>query len=90
MLHGFLSAADLLLLMYAYFTVGLPSLAQVALTLFLLAAAIGTYINIHYHWAMPPLPKVAGTGSCRNRGQRIYAVATFHLESPSYLFTITL
>ena len=45
-------------------------MAQVALTLFLLAAAIGTYINIHYHWAMLPLPKglvlahagIAGSG----------------------------
>ena len=70
MLHGFLSSAALTLLTYAYFTVGLPGMGQVALALFLFAAAIGTYININYHWEMLPLPKglvlahaaIAGSG----------------------------
>src|SRR5688572_6395456 len=57
MLHGFLSAAALTLLLYAYITVGLPSLAAWGLLLFLIAAAGGTYLNLNYHWKMQPLPK---------------------------------
>ena len=57
MLHGFLSAAALTLLLYAYFTVGLPALACWALVLFLVAAAGGAFLNLGYHWKMEPLPK---------------------------------
>lgn len=57
MLHGFLSAAALTLLSYAYFTVGLPALACWALLLFLIAAAGGAFLNLNYHWRMLPLPK---------------------------------
>lgn len=57
MLHGFLSAAALTLLLYAYFTVGLPALASWALLLFLFAAAGGAFLNLNYHWKMLPLPK---------------------------------
>ena len=57
MLHGFLSAAALTLLLYAYFTVGLPALAAWALLLFLIAAAGGAFLNLNYHWKMLPLPK---------------------------------
>ena len=57
MLHGFLSAAALTLLLYAYFTVGLPALASWALLLFLVAAAGGAFLNLNYHWKMLPLPK---------------------------------
>jgi hypothetical protein len=57
MLHGFLSAAALTLLLYAYFTVGLPALASWALLLFLIAAAGGAFLNLNYHWKMLPLPK---------------------------------
>jgi hypothetical protein len=57
MLHGFLSAAALTLLLYAYFTAGLPALAAWALLLFLLAAAGGAFLNLNYHWKMRPLPK---------------------------------
>lgn len=56
MLHGFLSAAALTLLIYAYFTVGLPGMAQLALLLFLIAAAGGAFINLNFHWKMLPLP----------------------------------
>lgn len=56
MLHGFLSAAALTLLIYAYFTVGLPAMAQLALLLFLVAAAGGAFINLNFHWKMLPLP----------------------------------
>ena len=57
MLHGFLSAAALTLLLYAYCTVGLPALASWALLLFLVAAAGGAFLNLNYHWKMLPLPK---------------------------------
>jgi hypothetical protein len=57
MLHGFLSAAALTLLLYAYLTVGLPTLAAWALLLFLLAAAGGAFLNLNYHWKLLPLPK---------------------------------
>lgn len=57
MLHGFLSAAALTLLIYAFFTVGLPGLAQLALLLFVLAAAGGAFMNLNFHWKMLPLPK---------------------------------
>jgi hypothetical protein len=57
MLHGFLSAAAVTLLAYAYFTVGLPALAAWALLLFLIAAAGGAFLNLNYHWKMLPLPK---------------------------------
>jgi hypothetical protein len=57
MLHGFLAAAALTLLLYAYATVGLPALASWALLLFLIAAAGGAYLNLNYHWKMLPLPK---------------------------------
>lgn len=57
MVHGFLSAAALTLLVYAYFTVGLPALAAWALLLFLIAAAGGAFLNLNYHWKMLPLPK---------------------------------
>ena len=57
MLHGLLSGGALTLLLYAYFTVGLPSLACWALILFLIAAAGGVFLNLGYHWKMEPLPK---------------------------------
>ena len=57
MLHGFLSAAALTLLIYACLTVGLPGTAQLALLLFLAAAAGGAYMNLNFHWKMLPLPK---------------------------------
>lgn len=57
MLHGFLSAAALTLLIYAYFTAGLPAMAQLALLLFLVAAAGGAFMNLNFHWNMLPLPK---------------------------------
>jgi hypothetical protein len=57
MLHGFLAAAAVTLLLYAYLTVGLPALAGWALGLFLVAAAGGAFLNLNYHWRMQPLPK---------------------------------
>ena len=57
MLHGFLSAAAVTLLLYATFTVGLPLLAKIALALFLVAAAGGVLMSLNFHMKMIPLPK---------------------------------
>ena len=57
MLHGFLAAAAVTLLLYAVATVGLPGMALVALLLFLGAAVGGVVLNLNYHWKQLPLPK---------------------------------
>jgi hypothetical protein len=57
MLHGFLAAAAVTLLLYAAATVGLPGMALGALILFLLAAGGGVILNLNYHWKKLPLPK---------------------------------
>jgi hypothetical protein len=56
MLHGFLAGAAVTLLLYAYFTVGLPALAGWATLLFVIAALGGVYLNLNYHWKLQPLP----------------------------------
>ena len=56
MLHGFLAAAAVTLLLYAAATVGLPKMALVALPLFLAAAGGGAILNLNYHWKQRPLP----------------------------------
>jgi len=79
MLHGFLSAAALTLLLYAYFTVGLPALASWALLLFLIAAAGGAFLNLNYHWKMLPLPMalIAGHASVAVVGYALLLAATW-------------
>jgi len=62
MLHGLLAGAALTLLLFAYFTVGLPTLACWALLLFLVAAAGGAFLNLNYHWKMQPLPMMVIVG----------------------------
>ena len=57
MLHGFLAAAAVTLLLYAAATVGLPGMALTALVLFLVAAAGGAVLNLNYHWKQLPLPR---------------------------------
>ena len=57
MVHGLLAAAGLTLLLYGYFTVGLPTLACWALLLFLLAAAGGALLNLGYQLKAALLPK---------------------------------
>ncbi|HUG21509.1 hypothetical protein [Piscinibacter sp.] len=57
MLHGFLSAAAVTLLVYAAATVGLPSLALAATVLFVIAAGGGVLMNLGYHWKNLALPK---------------------------------
>ncbi|MFL6681952.1 MAG: hypothetical protein ACJ8IK_26685 [Burkholderiaceae bacterium] len=56
MLHGFLAAAALTLLIYGWATVGLPGLAMAGTALFVLAAAGGAALNLGYHWQRLPLP----------------------------------
>jgi len=57
MLHGFLVAAALTLLIYAAATVGVPGLALAAIVLFALAGAGGVVMNLHYHLKGLLLPK---------------------------------
>ena len=57
MLHGFLAAAGITLLLYGAFTVGIPALAQLALVLLLVAVGGGVVMNLGFHWKMKPLPK---------------------------------
>lgn len=57
MLHGFLAAAAVTLLLYAAATAGLPTMALTALALFVVAAGGGAILNLNYHWKQRPLPK---------------------------------
>ena len=57
MLHGFLAAAAVTLLLYAAATVGLPRTALAALVLFLAAAVGGATLNLNYQWKQRLLPK---------------------------------
>jgi len=57
MLHGFISAAALTLLIYASLTVGLPAMANAAIAFFVVAAAGGAFMNLNFHWKLLPLPK---------------------------------
>jgi hypothetical protein len=79
MLHGLLAAAAVTLLLYAYFTVGLPALAAWALLLFLLAAAGGAFLNLSYHWKKLPLPKglVVGHAAAAVAGFVLLLAATW-------------
>ena len=49
MAHGVLAAAALTLLIYSWFTVGIPQLAQIATGVLVLAAPGGTYLNLRFH-----------------------------------------
>lgn len=56
MLHGLLAAAGITLLAYAAWTGGTPSLAIIALLLFLLAAGGGAVLSLAYKWKQRLLP----------------------------------
>jgi hypothetical protein len=56
MVHGFVAASAVTILAYAWFTVGLPGMASIALLLFVLAALGGVVMNLNYHWKALPLP----------------------------------
>ncbi len=57
MLHGFLAGAALTLLLYAWFTVGLPGLAKAAVGIFVVVGLVGAWMNLNFHSKMLPLPK---------------------------------
>jgi uncharacterized membrane protein HdeD (DUF308 family) len=57
MAHGFIAGAAVTLLVYDFFTTGLPGPAQLGLLLFLLATAGGIVLNLGYHWKQLPLPR---------------------------------
>lgn len=55
--HGLLAGAGLTLLLFAAFTVGIPTYAIWALVLLLIAAAGGLVMNLGYAWERKLLPK---------------------------------
>ena len=57
MLHGLLAGSGLTLLLFAGFTVGLPSMAWAGVALLVLAALGGVYLNLGFHDQRLPLPK---------------------------------
>jgi high-affinity Fe2+/Pb2+ permease len=79
MLHGFLAAAALTLLVYAALTVSVPPLAKLATWLFLLAAVGGVVLNLYYHLHSLPLPKwlIAAHGAVAVVGFLLLVVATW-------------
>ncbi len=79
MLHGLLAAAAVTLLAYAWCTVGLPSLANIALLLFVLAALGGLVLNLGYHDKDRLLPKglMFGHAGLAVIGFVLLLVATF-------------
>ncbi len=84
MLHGFLAAAAVTLLMYAAATVGLPRLALFALVLFVLAAGGGVILNLNYHWQQKPLPKwlIVGHAVAAVAGFVLLLAATWATRAP--------
>jgi glucose uptake protein GlcU len=56
MLHGFLAAAGVTLLLYAALTVGIPQLTKIGLVLLLIAAMGGAVLNLRYQWQRELLP----------------------------------
>lgn len=84
MLHGFLSAAALTLLIYAALTVGVPLMAQLAIGLFLLAAVGGVVLNLAYHLNSLPLPKwmILAHGSVAVVGFLLLIAATWSVIRP--------
>lgn len=57
--HGLLAASGLTLQLYATLLGGAPGTALLSALLFLLAAAIGIWLNLRYHVDGVPLPKSA-------------------------------
>ena len=62
--HGAAAGAAVLLLIYAMVTTAVPGLAQIALLIFLVAAAGGATIFLRFHLRQQelPLPFIAGHG----------------------------
>ena len=82
--HGLLAGSAVTLLLYAYFTVGLPALACWALLLFLVAAAGGAFLNLNYHWKMLPLPMglIVGHAGVAVTGFALLLAATWAATHP--------
>lgn len=57
MLHGLLAGAGLTLLLFAAFTVGIPTFALYALILLIIAALGGVFLNLGYQEKRELLPK---------------------------------
>ncbi|GHA72535.1 hypothetical protein [Cognatilysobacter bugurensis] len=57
MAHGLLASAGLTLQLYASLVAGAPGSALLSALLFLLAAAVGVWLNLRYHEADTPLSK---------------------------------
>ena len=57
MLHGLLAASGLTLLLFAAFTIGIPSYALWSLFLLIIAALGGLYLNLGYQEKRNLLPK---------------------------------
>ena len=79
MVHGFLAAAALTLVLFAAFTVGVPSSAKVALGLLIVAALGGVVLNLGYQWKNRLLPAtiVAGHALLAVAGFGFLVVAAF-------------
>ena len=71
MLHGFLAAAALTLVLTAAFGQGIPALAQLAALLLVLAALGGVVLNLGYRWKQRLLPGALVAGHA------LFAVAGF-------------
>ncbi|MFA5939607.1 MAG: hypothetical protein WC809_09670 [Sinimarinibacterium sp.] len=56
MLHGLLAAGALTLLIYAAVVAGVPPMAQLSIAVLVVAALIGTWINLKFHSQMQALP----------------------------------
>jgi hypothetical protein len=52
-----LAGAALTLLIYAWATVGLPTLAKAAVGVFAVVGLVGAWLNLNFHSKMLPLPK---------------------------------
>jgi hypothetical protein len=80
MLHGLLAAAGLTLLLYFACVATLPGLAYIAILAFLLAAAVGAYLNLRYHANGTVLPAgvVVMHALVAVVGYLCLAVASFH------------
>lgn len=79
MLHGFLAAAALTLVLYAACTTGVPGLAKIALALLVLAALGGVTLNLGYQWKQRLLPGaiVAGHAVMAVAGFAFLVMAAF-------------
>jgi len=62
MLHGFLAASALTLIIAAWLGPGVPALALAALALFVLAALGGVALNLGYQWKQRLLPATLVVG----------------------------